>query len=309
MARCLVLGANGFIGKSLVKELLNDGHFVRCFDRYKSEESPVNISENTEIFPGDFLNRAVVDEALADIEYVFHFISTTTPVVSENEPLIDIETNILMSVELFSLCVKNKVKKIIFASTGGAIYGNTASSEAINESTVPRPVSPYAIGKLTIENYLRYFKRKHGLDYMVTRISNPYGPGQNLLSGQGVIPIFLSRLLQDEPITVYGDGSMIRDYLYIDDVAKMISGSFEKDSKAHTYNIASGTGHSVNDIVKTAENVTGKKFKIEHKDTPPTFVHHVVLDPTKFTSEYGIEATTTLEEGMQLTWQTLKKII
>jgi len=178
MAKCLVLGANGFIGSHLVDSLARAGHSVRAFDRFSSE--PL-FQENAkiDIFRGDFLNMHDLSEALKGVAYVFHFISTTTPVTAENDPLIDIETNIRMSIELFRACVEAKVKRVIFASTGGAIYGE-AHDKPHAEEDIPKPVSPYAIGKLTIEHYLRYFKVKHDLDSIILRISNPYGERQPL---------------------------------------------------------------------------------------------------------------------------------
>lgn len=308
MARCLVLGANGFIGSHLVDALIDKGHFVRCFGRYKSGSVNFASSEppSVEIFRGDFLNRNDIKKALDGIDYVFHFISTTNPFTAENDPLVDIETNIKMSVELFRLCSENSVKKIIFASTGGSIYGDVGTDKAISEKTYPRPVSPYAIGKLTIENYLRYFKRKYDLDYLILRISNPYGPRQNTLSGQGVISIFLEKIRQNQPLKIYGDGSMVRDYIYVADAARMISECFDKKSSSNIYNLSSGIGYSVNDLVKTIENVAQINAVIEHIPAPPTFVHKVILDPSLFKNDFGGGATISLEEGVLKTWQELK---
>lgn len=309
MARCLVLGANGFIGSHLVDALVERGHFVRCFGRYKSDSVSFASGDhkNIEVFRGDFLNRNDIKKALDDIDYVFHFISTTTPLTAENDPLIDVDTNIKMSVELFGLCAEKSVKKVIFASTGGSIYGDVATEKPISETTYPKPVSPYAIGKLTIENYLRYFKRKYELDYLILRISNPYGPRQNTLSGQGVIPIFLEKIRQNQPLTVYGDGSMVRDYIYVTDAARMISSCFERQGSSDTYNLSSGIGRSVNDLIKIMKDVTRIDVKVETIPAPSTFVRRVILDPSLFTNDFSEEATTSLEEGINKTWQALQK--
>ncbi|MBI5357969.1 NAD-dependent epimerase/dehydratase family protein [Candidatus Saccharibacteria bacterium] len=305
MAKCLVLGANGFIGSHLVESLLAAGHNVRCFDRYSSETPDVS-TPNAEIYKGDFLSIESLEGALEDIEYVFHFISTTNPFTAENDPLTDIETNLKMSIKLFDLCAKKSIKKVIFASTGGSIYGDTDTETPISEDTCPAPVSPYAIGKLSIENYLRYFQRKHGLDYQVLRISNPYGPGQNTSSGQGVVSIFLENFNKGIPLTIYGDGSMVRDYIYISDLAEMIAKSFEKSTKNKVYNIGSGKGYTVNEIVETIESVTGLSAKVEHKETPSTFVNKIVLDSNRFLEEFEIRPKTDLRKGIEKTWQALK---
>lgn len=308
MANCLVLGANGFIGSHLVDTLAESGHFVRCFDRYKSKYTSFENRQHhdIEIYRGDFLSRHSLESALDNIDFVFHFISTTNPFTAENDPLIDIETNVKMSVELFQLCVEKSVKKLIFASTGGSIYGDVEPEKPISEGLNPRPVSPYAIGKLSIEHYLRYFKRKHNLDYQVLRISNPYGPRQNTLSGQGVISIFLEKIKNNQPITVYGDGSMIRDYIYVEDAVEMIAKSFEQNATNNTYNLSSGKGHSVTELIQVIEKVTGLKPTIENAPVPSTFIHKVVLDPQLFINDFNVEATTPIEEGIQKTWQNLK---
>lgn len=305
MAKCLVLGANGFIGSHLVDSLLEAGHTVRCFDRYSSG-GPDETKPNMEIYRGDFLSQESLEGALKDIEYVFHFISTTNPFTAENDPLTDIETNLKMSIKLFDLCAKKSIKKVIFASTGGSIYGDTNTEVPLSEDTCPAPVSPYAIGKLSIENYLRYFHRKHGLDYQVLRISNPYGPGQNTASGQGVVSIFLENFKKGLPLTVYGDGSMVRDYIFISDLAEMIAKGFEKSTKNKVYNIGSGKGYTVNEIVETIESVTGTSAKTEHKEVPSTFVNKIVLDSRRFSEEFGISPRTDLKKGVEKTWQALK---
>lgn len=310
MAKTLVLGANGFIGSHLVDSLIEKGHTVRAFDRFGNDKPKFNESKNIDIFPGDFLNAGQLEEALKDIEYVFHFISTTTPATAENDPLIDIETNIRMSVELFQLCARANIKRILFASTGGAIYGeNDGRGQPHKEVDPTLPVSPYAIGKLAIENYLRYFRVKHGLNSTVFRISNPYGERQPFNRKQGVIPIFLENIFLDKPITVLGDGSMVRDYIYVKDVANMISTTFNDENIGSLYNIGSGLGTTVNDLVEIARSVTSKDIKIEHQPTPSTFLHKVILDSNKFSSDFGIAPTTSIEDGMRKTYKYIKSQI
>lgn len=301
MAKCLVLGANGFLGSHIVDALISDGHKVRAFDRFTNATHNFIDHKNIEIIAGDFLNHHELAGALKGMDYVFHFISTTTPATAENDPLIDIETNIRMSVELFQECVSQGTKKIIFASTGGAIYGSN-SSENVSESVLPLPVSPYAIGKLTIEHYLRYFEKKFGLNSLVFRISNPYGERQSLASKQGVIPIFLQHIARGEAITVLGDGSMVRDYIYVKDMARMIAGSF-MHNKHNLYNLGSGQGLTINDLVKTMGVIIDKPVKIKHSENPTTFVEKIVLDSSRFYDEFHDMPITNIEDGMLATWK------
>lgn len=301
MAKCLVLGANGFIGSHLVDSLVSAGHSVRAFDRFNTEAPPrYKANESIEKFKGDFLRREDLMQALQGIDFVFHFISTTTPATAEDNPLIDVETNIKMSIILFEECVKHQVKKVIFSSTGGAIYGNTGG-EPIAESTLPQPISPYAIGKLTIEHYLRYFHKKFDLKSLVFRISNPYGERQPLHNKQGVIPIFLKHIADGEPVVILGDGSMVRDYIYVKDVTRMIASSFETASEP-LYNIGSGQGVTVNELVETMKDIVGQAIRIEHQEAPATFINRVVLDASKFQSEFHITPQIQLKEGVQQTW-------
>ena len=307
MAKCLVLGADGFIGSHLVDSLAEKSHKIRAFDRFARKAHSFKDNDNVEVVSGDFLNRHDLSQALRGIDYVFHFISTTTPASAEDDPLIDISTNIQMSVELFQECVEAGVKKVIFASTGGAVYGEN-STEHVNEDTLPSPVSPYAIGKLTIEQYLRYFDKKFGLKALVFRISNPYGERQSLASRQGVIPIFLQHIAKNEPITILGDGSMVRDYIYVKDVADMIAGSFET-AKEDLYNVGSGHGLSVNDLVDTMRQITDLDIRTEHAEKPPTYVDRVVLDVHRFENEFPGMPKTDLAEGVKATWQYVRQQI
>lgn len=300
MARCVVLGANGFIGSHLVDSLVSFGHDVRAFDRFSNHTRKFS-AEQVEVVSGDFLNRHDLAEAIRGMEYVFHFISTTTPISAEDDPIIDIETNVKQSVELFQECVHQKIKGVIFASTGGAIYGS-GYSDKVNEEALPQPVSPYAIGKLTIEHYLRYFSKKHDLKSVSYRISNPFGERQSMSAKQGVIPIFLWHIAHGEPITVLGDGSMVRDYIYVKDVADMIAQSFDKATKS-TYNLGSGRGVSVNELVSVIKKMANHKVDIRFKDSPATFIEKVVLDTTRFTNEFDIRPKVYLEDGIKDTWR------
>lgn len=313
MSKIVVFGAGGFIGAHLVNALAGEAqNEIIAFDRFSkyqktgTEQPFVNL-ENVSVVAGDFFNREEVSNALQGADYVFHFISSTTPAASSKDPFIDIDTNVRSSVELFELCVEHGVKKVIFPSSGGTVYGDV-DSELISESMVPLPRSPYGIGKITIENYLRYFKFTSGLDYIVYRIANPYGPGQNIYGKQGAIPIFMHKFLTKEPITVYGDGSMIRDYMYIDDLIKMIVSSYAKDNHYSEYNLGSGQGVSVSDLITSIESCTDYTAQKVQIETPPTFVRKSVLDIARFTQEFGAPSFTRLEAGIARTWEYVKKL-
>lgn len=307
MSKCLVLGANGFIGSHLVDALVDAGHSVRAFDRPGSATR--YVTKKAESFYGNFLNISDLENAVSGMDYVFHFVSTTTPASAENDPLIDIETNIRMSIELFDICAAANIKRLIFASTGGAIYGDKGNNDPRREDELPLPISPYAIGKLTIENYLRYFKIKRNLDSIVVRISNPYGERQMLHAKQGVIPIFIENLLENKPLTVLGDGTMVRDYIYVKDVARIITKIFDQPARFDVYNVGSGIPTTINEVVDAIKAVHLTEPHIEHKETPITFVQNVTLDVSRIKSEFGVSAEISLNDGVAATYLYLKEEI
>lgn len=284
---------------------------VVVLDRFSSYQigaaHPFHEYANVEIVPGNFFNRNEVADAVQNATYVFHLISTTNPATSSDDPFVDLDTNVRSSIELFDICVQKGVQKVIFFSSGGSVYGD-GGDKPINETAAPLPRSPYAIGKLTIENYLRYFKYTHGLHYVIYRVANPYGPGQNIYGKQGVIPIFMNKFLHNGPLTIFGDGSMVRDYIYIDDLVEMVVQSFAKDTQHTLYNIGSGNGASVNELISALEATTGIKPRRKHLEVPPTYVHKILLDIDRFTKEFGWRPRLTLEEGIRETWNYVKEL-
>jgi len=299
VASVVVVGANGFIGSHLVDALVSEGHEVTAFDRFSSIE-PTFTTRSVRLLQGEFLSRADLESAVAGQEYVFHVLSTTTPASSESDPTLDIRTNVAQTVELLESSAAAGVRKFYFASTGGAIYGDQGKAE-YSESDRALPVSPYGIGKLAIEHYLRYFKATHGLDSIALRISNPYGPRQRPGRKQGLIPISLRRMLKGEAVTRFGDGSMVRDYLYVEDLARMLAPLVGRETEFSLYNVGSGIGYSVNEVLATLAKVSGVDVDVVERPVPPTFVQRVVLDTSRFMGEFGAPHLTSLEQGARLT--------
>jgi UDP-glucose 4-epimerase len=296
-----VIGGNGFIGSHVVDSLEARGHSVTVFDRHRLRPARFE-GRSVQVVQGDFLNSADVQSALAGQEIVLHMLSLTDPATAEGDPTLDIRTNITSSVQLFAACAAAGVSRVYFASSGGAIYGDQ-DRQVFRETDVTLPVSPYAIGKQAIESYLRYFRRTHGLESTTFRISNPYGPRQNPLKRQGVIPIFLRRVAEGVPLTVFGDGSMIRDYLYVADLAEMIAEVVTVGPEHDLYNLGSGLGTSISEVVATIQEVVGRTVEVEHLPRPATFVDHVVLSVERFQSEFATRATTDLTDGVRRTWE------
>lgn len=305
--RILVLGADGFMGSNLVKSLVqNDRYSIRAFDlfRYGQSKNLGDVQKDVEIFSGDFLNREDVRHALEGVDYVFHFVSLTTPGSSMQDPFIDVDTNIRGTITLLDESVNASIKKVIFASSGGAIYGNSAK-KLLGENDVTNPISPYAISKLTIEKYLEYYRVSKGLPYLALRYSNPYGPGQNIFGSQGVIPIFLNLVRQGKPITVFGDGKNVRDYMYIDDAIDITRKIFEMDMRHNLYNVGSGEGTDINRLISVIEEVSGIRVRIDRRPMRSVDVRSIVLDVSRISNEIGFTSGIDLKEGISRTWKWL----
>jgi UDP-glucose 4-epimerase len=299
VAKTLVIGANGFIGSHLVDALARAGHHVSAFDRYRTEDSNFGPTAVTRI-SGDFLSKSDIERAVSGQDFVFHFLSTTTPATAEDDPTFDLRTNVAQTVELLQACVAASVKHFYFASTGGAIYGGQGKSEYF-ETDRTVPVSPYGIGKLTIENYLGYFRAKHGLSSTSFRISNPYGGRQKANRRQGLIPIALRQIALGQPVLRLGDGLMVRDYIYVADLVDMIARVVGETPRHAVYNLGSGRGHTVNEVLESLRRVIGSDFDIMELPKPPTFVDQVVLNTSRYSEEFGDFDLTGLDDGIRIT--------
>lgn len=302
----LVLGGNGFIGSHLVDRLLRDGHKVGVFDRRDELYRPPLLLVDYHI--GDFGNRAMLSHALKNRDVVFHLVSTTVPKTSNEDPVFDITSNVVETICLLEQCVKERVKKVVFVSTGGAVYG-TPITVPVSEDSPTTPESSYGITKLTIEKYLALFQRLHGLDYVIVRPSNPYGPRQNPSGNQGVVAVFLGKIARGQAIEIWGDGEAIKDYIYIDDLVEGIYRAAFLKASARVFNLGSGVGHSVNDLVRTIADVVNHPFTVLYSSKGAHDVSKIFLDITRAKRELGWEPGTPMNVGIASTWSFVKEII
>ena len=299
MADCLVLGGGGFLGSRVAAALARDGHGVAAYDRFTRG---VPDADGVRPIVGDMRDLTALRSAMRGVEHVLHFVSTTTPASAAADPVADLETNVRGAIDVFAIAADEGIARLSFASSGGAIYGDRAPVP-VGEEAVPRPISPYAIGKLAIESYLRYFERTRGLASVSFRISNPYGPGQRGAHGQGVIPIFLRAVAAGEPVTVFGDGSSVRDYLYVDDAAAMVAATVGADLQHDVYNVGSGVGTSLTELVDLTREVTGHPVRVRETPRPATFVERSILDTSRYRAEFGVEPRIALADGVRRTWE------
>lgn len=255
--RCLVLGGRGFIGSHLVTALLCRGFRVRCLDR--PHVKPVGESHldnpSFELYEGDFSSETDVAEAIKGCDFCYHLVSTTLPKSSNADPVFDVDSNVIGTIRLLNHAVVSRLQKLIFVSSGGTVYGRPVEIP-VPEEHPTNPVCSYGITKLMIEKYLSLFHNLHGLDYTVLRLANPYGEGQRTFASQGAVAVFLGKILRGESIDIWGDGSVVRDYIHVSDVINALILSILPSNGRHVFNIGSSCGHSLNEVLATIEDVT-----------------------------------------------------
>jgi len=302
---CLVLGGAGFIGSHLVDALVGKGHRVRVFDLPNiSTENLDGCRGVIEICGGDFENRRAVSEALTGIDVAVHLVSTTLPGPSNENPAYDVETNVIGSIRFLEEAIRQGVGKVIFVSSGGTVYG-IPEVLPIPETHPTLPICSYGISKLAVEKYLALFHHLHGLDYTILRLGNPYGERQRSESVQGAVAVFLGRLLRKESITLWGDGTVARDYFHIEDLTRALLLAVESDLPSRVYNVGSGKATSLH-ILETMGTVTGLRPAVRFTAARKLDVPVNCLDIGKIGRETGWLPAVSLEKGIARTWAWMK---
>lgn len=276
--KCIIYGGAGFIGSYIAEELLGNNISVTIFDKKNCSKKNIDhIINDVTFIEGDFNNRIEVMESIQDHNYVVHLVSSTLPADSILNPSYDIESNLLSSLGLFDSCVKNKIKKIIFISSGGTVYGNPVEIP-IKENHPTDPLTSYGIIKLTTEKYLGMYNHLYGLDYKILRFANPFGARQNPRLNQGLIAHLLHKIKNKETIEIWGDGKVIRDYFSVKDGARAVFLAIVDNSSNRIYNIGSGKGLSVNQVILKFRQVLGLNFRVKYKPSRKFDVKKNILD-------------------------------
>ncbi len=231
---------------------------------------------------------------------MFHLISTTLPKTSNEDPAYDIESNLVGTIRILDVCRNNSVKKMIFLSSGGTVYG-PPDTIPIAESHPNRPTSSYGITKLAIEKYLSLYKHLYGLKYTAFRLANPYGRYQRPIGAQGAVAVFLGRALRGEPIEIWGDGNIIRDYVYIEDVVTALVSAIDYTGETDVFNLGSGLGTSLNELVDAISEVVLRPVKVVYKPARSLDVPASVLDISLISSVLGWTPQVDLLEGLRHT--------
>jgi UDP-glucose 4-epimerase len=291
----LITGGAGFLGRHLLSDLLNKGFSIRCFDRVK----PSWITSDIEFIEGDFTSSHILAPAIKDIDVIIHLASTTLPKTSNDDPQFDAISNLAGTIGLLDLAVEHRVKRIIFISSGGTVYGNP-SVFPTPESHSTNPLCSYGIIKLAIEKYLRMYSALYGLKSCSLRVSNLYGEYQRIDTNQGAIAVFCHKALHREPIDIWGDGTVVRDFLYVKDSLEAITKAMLSDCSGTEINIGFGQSASLNQVIACIESLLGRKMACRYFPERPFDIHEVCLDISEAKQKLDWEPSTSLQDGIRL---------
>lgn len=300
----LLIGGSGFIGTNLTIELISRGYNVVSID-----VSPPKIDFNNEK-PNTFTYRRInisdksaIENLFSEfkIDIVINLASILLPGSNLDDLCREIDNNLSSTIKLIDIAASFNVRKFVFISSGGAIYGKN-DAESSSEIDQAKPISYYGWTKQIIEEYLKLQSRMGNCDYMILRPSNPYGMHQNLNGAQGLVSVVFGKILSGETLNIWGNGSVVRDYIYINDFTTAAISALLHASWNETYNIGSGLGASVNDIIKIAKEITGKNLLIQYSQGRSVDSNYAVLDIRKLKSHIEFNPLA-LNDGMLSYWK------
>jgi UDP-glucose 4-epimerase len=294
----LLLGGGGFFGSALAERLCKKGWRVHAVGH-----SLVGMTrENIIGYQGDIGDRSLVEPILSKCDVLVHLASGSTPGSSAGKPLVEAEINLVPTLKLLDIFKDCENQRMIFISSGGTLYGNPKTIP-VDEKRMLQPLSYHGAGKIAIEAFLQAFANDSGKEVTILRPPNVYGPGQSLRQGFGFVRTVLEHARQGTEIEIWGDGSVVRDFLYIQDMINGIEAVI--DAKPHTdvYNVGYGKGYSLNEVMKTVEQVCNRKLKVKYLPARKVDVKQVVLDCAKIKKRLGWKPETPLKEGIGLTWE------
>lgn len=297
-----IIGSNGFIGSHLTETLwLKNEYNLHLFGN-----NDVNFFSNKLPYKKINLNdRKEIDQSFANIDLIYYLASATIPWSSWNNPVIELENNLMPFVNFLESITQLNVKKVVFVSSAGTVYGN--SHEKVTEDSNKLPYSPYGITKLTMEFFLNYYRVKNNLHFDIFRVSNIYGSGQNISKGLGIINTFLEKIIDEKQVQVFGDGENIRNYVYIKDVVELLSLSAGSElNKSSIYNLASNDTCSIKELVTKIKNIVPENFEIVYKSSRQSDYPATHIDNSKLLGSFPDFKFTPIDEGINQTYLHIK---
>jgi UDP-glucose 4-epimerase len=303
----VVLGGCGFLGSHLCRALVQDGYPVRIFDKvYTGRNLIADIESRVELVEGDIMRPDDVLSALEGADTIINLVHTTVPGSSMNDPAYDAESNVVATVRWLCRLSQTNVRKLIFISSGGTVYG-LPQCKLINEHHPTDPISSYGITKLAIEKYVAMYSAMNGIDHLILRPSNVYGEGQRLHIGQGVIGVLADRAIRGETLEIWGTGESMRDYLFVEDFVAAVMALMNYSGTQRVFNLASGEGHSVLDILTILGHQLEGMPRVSHIPGRGFDLPVNVLDSSLLTRETGWKPRVGLNEGVARVVQWLKR--
>ena len=309
MRKLLFLGGAGFIGSNIVKTVLHRSNTKV----YVLEPAFANVSRldglDVQIYRGELSDIDFVQSIIEanQIDTVVHLVATIIPGSTFEDYKREYQHVIFPTIELMQICAQRNIRFVYFSS-GGTVYGNRTDMTPFKETDAMAPISYYGWSKQMMENSILYVHRTTGLKYLIARPSNPYGHGQNIHAKQGLVAVALGKILAGEPITVWGDGSNVRDYIYIDDLCEAVVQLLEKGVCNTTINIGSGQGASINDIINVLKEVVSEEVKVDYQPARSVDVSHMILDTTRLQQYVNLKITP-LREGIEAFYRQVKERI
>jgi UDP-glucose 4-epimerase len=305
--RVLVSGGAGFIGSHIVEGALAEGHTVAVLDNLSSGKRS-NLPSGVPLFEVDVRDRARVREVLGEFkpELVSHQAAQASVAVSVREPHLDAEINVLGGLNLLDACVAQQVKKVVFASTGGALYGEVPDGQRAAENTRPYPISPYAISKLAFEHMLDVYRTHHGLESSVLRYGNVYGPRQDPHGEAGVVAIFFAKAIAGETLRINalrseGDSGCVRDYVYVGDVARANLAALNGRLPERVMNVGTGIPVTTLELATHIARISNAELRTVFGPPRAGDIERSVLDNSRFLASLG--ETAPLAQGLQHTFE------
>jgi UDP-glucose 4-epimerase len=298
-----IIGCNGFIGRHLSASLSkNKNMSLRLFGRQEFNKTGVTASY-TKI---DITNKTKTLQEIENLDLIYYLASGSIPLTTWEDPKIEIEQNLLPFLDFLECASKGNIKKIVFISSAGTVYGS--SNNALNEDSVKFPFSPYGINKLTMEHYLNYYQKKNNLEYDVFRVSNIYGENQDTSKGLGIINTFLENIINKKDIKVFGNGETVRNYIYIKDVINFLNTSINSNlSTSNIYNLCSNDNLSINELLEVVKTIVNENYNliyIEQRNSDNPFIS---LDNSKIKSHFSSIQFTPIKEGIKSCYKHIKE--